>query len=283
MFLPDLAIRRPVFIIMQVAAIFVLGWIAYTRIPIDLMPDVQFPFMSVTTTYPGTGAKEIESDVTKKIEEGMSSISGLKNIYSTSAEGYSQVLLEFNLDVKIRDADMDVREQLSKIRSELPKDVDEPTIARFDVSATPVMIFALSSDMPLDKLRTLAEDKIKNRIEQTEDVAGVDLVGGWEREIKVELDSRKLEAYDLPIQQVSAALSLENLNVPGGRMDQEPREIVLRTTGEFQTVDQINQIIVGSRQGVPIYLRDIARVKDAFKDQREIAKLNGKPSVSFIV
>jgi HAE1 family hydrophobic/amphiphilic exporter-1 len=283
MFLPDLAIRRPVFIIMQVAAIFVLGWIAYTRIPIDLMPDVQFPFMSITTTYPGTGAKEIESDVTKKIEEGMSSISGLKNIYSTSAEGYSQVLLEFNLDVKIRDADMDVREQLSKIMSNLPKDADEPTIARFDVSATPVMIFALSSDMPLDKLRTLAEDKIKNRIEQTEDVAGVDLVGGWEREIKVELDSRKLEAYDLPIQQVSAALSLENLNVPGGRMDQEPREIVLRTTGEFQTVDQINQIIVGSRQGVPIYLRDIARVKDAFKDQREIAKLNGKPSVSFIV
>jgi HAE1 family hydrophobic/amphiphilic exporter-1 len=283
MFLPDLAIRRPVFIIMQVAAIFVLGWIAYTRIPIDLMPDVQFPFMSITTTFPGTGAKEIESDVTKKIEEGMSSISGLKNIYSTSAEGFSQVLLEFNLDVKIRDADMDVREQLTKIRSELPRDVDEPTIARFDVSATPVMIFALSSDMPLDKLRTLAEDKIKNRIEQTKDVAGVDLVGGWEREIKVELDRRKLEAYDLPIQQVISALSLENLNVPGGRMDQQPREIILRTTGEFQTVDQINRIMVGSRQGVPTYIRDIARVKDAFKDQREIAKLNGKPSVSFIV
>ncbi|MGB8656977.1 MAG: efflux RND transporter permease subunit [Candidatus Zixiibacteriota bacterium] len=283
MFLPDLAIRRPVFIIMQVAAIFVLGWIAYTRIPIDLMPDVQFPFMSVTTTYPGTGAKEIESDVTKKIEEGMSSVSGMKNIYSTSAEGFSQVLLEFNLDVKIRDADMDVREQLSKIRSELPKDVDEPTIARFDVSATPVMIFALSSDMPLDKLRTLAEDKIKDRIEQTADVAGVDLVGGWEREIKVELDSRRLKAYDLSVQQVIGALSSENLNVPGGRMDQEPREIVLRTTGEFQTVDQINRIMVGSRQGIPTYVRDIAQVKDAFKEQREIAKLNGKPSVSFIV
>ncbi|MCJ7577828.1 MAG: efflux RND transporter permease subunit [candidate division Zixibacteria bacterium] len=283
MFLPDLAIKRPVFILMQVAAILVLGWIAYTRIPIDLMPDVQFPFMSITTVYPGTGAKEIESDVTKKIEEGMSSISGLKNIYSTSAEGYSQVLLEFNLDVKIRDADMDVREQLSKIRSELPKDVDEPSIARFDISATPVMIFALSSDMALDKLRTLAEDKVKNRIEQTNDVAGVDLVGGWEREIKVELDSRKLEAYDLPIQQVISALSSENLNVPGGRMNQEPREIVLRTTGEFQTVDQINRIMVGSRQGVPTYVRDIARVKDAFKDLRKIAKLNGKPSVSFIV
>jgi HAE1 family hydrophobic/amphiphilic exporter-1 len=283
MFLPDLAIKRPVFILMQVAAIIVLGWIAYTRIPIDLMPDVQFPFMSITTTYPGAGAKEIESDVTKKIEEGMSSISGLKNIYSTSAEGFSQVLLEFNLDVKVRDADMDVREQMSKIRNEFPKDADEPTIARFDISATPVMIFALSSDMPLDKLRTLAEDKVKNRIEQTKDVAGVDLVGGLEREIKVELDSRKLEAYDLPVQQVIGALASENLNVPGGRMDQEPREIVLRTTGEFQTVDQINRIMVGSRQGVPTYVRDIARVKDAFKDLREIAKLNGKPSVSFIV
>ncbi len=283
MFLPDLSIKRPVFILMQVAAVMVLGWIAYTRIPVDLMPDVQFPFMSITTIYPGTGAKEMESDVSKKIEEGMSSISGMKNIYSTSAEGFSQVLLEFNLDVKIRDADMDVREQMSKIRNELPKESEEPTIERFDVSATPVMIFALSSDMPLDQLRTLAEDKVKNRIEQTEDVAGVDLVGGWEREIKVELDSRKLEAYDLPIQQVIGVLSLENLNVPGGRMDLEPREIILRTTGEFQTVDQINHIIVGNRQGVPIYLRDIAQVKDSFKEQREIAKLNGKPSVSFIV
>jgi len=283
MFLPDLSIKRPVFILMQVAAVIVLGWIAYTRIPVDLMPDVQFPFMSVTTIYPGAGAKEMESDVSKKIEEGMSSISGMKNIYSTSAEGYSQVLLEFNLDVKIRDADMDVREQMSKIRNELPQEAEEPTIERFDVSATPVMIFALSSDMPLDQLRTLAEDKVKNRIEQTEDVAGVDLVGGWEREIKVELNSRKLEAYDLPIQQVIGALSLENLNVPGGRMDLEPREIILRTTGEFTTVDQINHIIVGSKQGIPIYLRDVAQVKDGFKEQREIAKLNGQPSVSFIV
>jgi HAE1 family hydrophobic/amphiphilic exporter-1 len=283
MFLPDLSIKRPVFILMQVAAIIVLGWIAYTRIPIDLMPDVQFPFMSITTIYPGAGAKEIESDVAKKIEEGMSSISGLKNIYSTSAEGFSQVFLEFNLDVKIRDADMDVREQMSKIRNELPKDAEEPTIERFDVSATPVMIFALSSDMPLDKLRTLAEDKVKNRIEQTKDVAGVDLVGGLEREIKVELDCRKLEAYDLPIQQVIGALASENLNVPGGRMDQEPREIILRTTGEFQTSDQINDIVVSSRHGTPIYVRDIATVRDNFKEQREIAKLNGKPSVSFIV
>ena len=283
MFLPDLSIKRPVFILMQVAAVIVLGWIAYTRIPVDLMPDVQFPFMSITTIYPGTGAKEMESDVTKKIEEEMSSISGLKNIYSTSAEGYSQVLLEFNLDVKVRDADMDVREKMSKARSEIPQEAEEPTIERFDISATPVMIFALSSDMPLDQLRTLADDKVKNKIEQTEDVAGVDLVGGLEREIKVEMDSRKLEAYDLPIQQVINVLSSENLNVPGGRMDQEPREIILRTTGEFQTVDQINNIIVGNRQGVSIYLRDIAQVKDSFKEQREIAKLNGKPSVSFIV
>jgi HAE1 family hydrophobic/amphiphilic exporter-1 len=283
MFLPDLAIKRPVFILMQVAAIIVLGWIAYTRIPIDLMPNVEFPFISISTVYPGTGAKEMESDVTKKIEEGMSSISGLKNIYSTSAEGYSQVFLEFNLDVKVRDADADVREQMGKIRSELPQEAEEPTIERFDVSATPVMIFALSSHMPLDQLRTLAEDKIKNRIEQTKDVAGVELAGGLEREIQVKLDYRKLDAYDLPPQSVVGALASENLNVPGGRMDQQPREIILRTTGEFQSVGQIQNIIVGTRQGVPIFLRDVGSVIDGFKEQRELARLNGKPSVSFIV
>lgn len=121
MFLPDLSIQRPVFILMQVAAIMVLGFIAYTRIPIDLMPEVQFPFISITTIYPGAGAFEIENDVTKKIEEGTSSISGLKNIYSTSAEGVSQVFLEFHLDVNVREADLDAREQMSKIRNQLPR------------------------------------------------------------------------------------------------------------------------------------------------------------------
>jgi len=283
MILPDLSIRRPVFIVMQVLAVMVLGWISYTRIPIDLMPDVEFPFISITTIYPGAGAKEIENQVTEKLEEGMSSISGLKNIYSTSAEGFSQVFLEFHLDVDVREANQDVREQMYKIRRDLPSGVEEPTIVRFDVSATPVMIFAFSSDMPLDQLRNLAEDKVKNRIEQTEGVAGVELVGGWEREIKVELDCRKLEAYNIPIQRVTEVLASENLNVPGGRIDQEPREIILRTTGEFQTADQINDLIVVARQGVPIYIRHIARVKDSFKEQREIAKLNGRPSVSFIV
>jgi len=237
----------------------------------------------ITTIYPGAGAKEIESQVTKELEEGMSSISGLKNMYSTSAEGYSQVFLEFHLDVDVREADQDVREQMSTIRDQLPPGVEEPTIVRFDVAATPVMIFALSSDIPLDQLRSLAEDKVQNRIEQTKGVGGVELVGGREREIKVELDCRKLEAYDIPIQKVIGVLAAENLNVPGGRMDQEPREIILRTTGEFQTPDEINDIMVSSRQGIPIYVRDIARVKDGFKEQREITKLNGKPSVSFIV
>jgi HAE1 family hydrophobic/amphiphilic exporter-1 len=283
MFLPNLSIRRPVFIVMQVLAIVVLGWISYTRIPIDLMPDVQFPYISITTLYPGAGAKEIESQVTEKLEEGMSSISGLKNIYSTSAEGYSQVFLEFHLDVPVRDADQDVREQMSTVRAQLPEGVEEPTIVRFDVSATPVMIFGMSSNLPLDQLRDLAEDKVKDRIEQTSGVAGVELVGGWEREIKVELDVRKLQAYDIPVESVIRTLASENLNVPGGRVDQEPREIILRTVGEFQTPQEIEGIMVASRGGVPIYVRDLATVVDSSKEMREIAKLNRKPSVSFII
>ncbi|MCJ7497399.1 MAG: efflux RND transporter permease subunit, partial [candidate division Zixibacteria bacterium] len=185
MFLPNLAIRRPVFIVMQVLAVLVLGIVSYNRMGIDLMPNVDFPFLSITTVYSGAGAQEIENQVTKPIEEAVSAINGLKNIYSTTAEGFSQVLLEFELEVKVRDADSDVRAKLSQIRSELPKDIDEPVIARFDVSATPVMIFSLASDLPLDELRTLADDKIKNRIQQTKQVAQVDLVGGLEREIKV--------------------------------------------------------------------------------------------------
>ncbi len=283
MFLPNLAIRRPVFIIMQVLAVLVLGIVSYNRMGIDLMPNVNFPYLSITTVYPGAGAQEIENQVTKPIEEAVSAINGLKNIYSTTAEGFSQVLLEFELEVKVRDADSDVRAKLSQIRSELPKDIDEPVIARFDVSATPVMIFSLASDLPLDELRTLADDKIKNRIQQTKQVAQVDLVGGLEREIKVEVDRKKLEAYHLSVEQVIGSLSQENLNVPGGRVEIEPQEFVLRTTGEFQEVSDIDRIPVASYEGSPVHLKDVAEVRDSFKELREISKLNGRSSVSFIV
>ncbi|MCJ7508553.1 MAG: efflux RND transporter permease subunit, partial [candidate division Zixibacteria bacterium] len=283
MFLPNLSIRRPVFIVMQVLAVLVLGIVSYTRIGIDLLPNVEFPYISITTVYPGAGAQEIENQVTKPIEEAMSAINGLKNIYSTSAEGFSQVLLEFELEKKVRDADSDVRSKLSQIRSELPEDIDEPVIARFDVSATPVMIFSLASNLPLGELRTLAEDKVKNQIQQTEEVAEAKLVGGLEREIKVEVDRKKLQAYNLSVEQVIGSLARENLNVPGGRVEIQPQEFVLRLTGEFQEVSEIGKMPVANYRGTPVYLRDVATVKDDFKELREIARLNGKPSVSFIV
>jgi len=283
MFLPNLSIRRPVFIVMQVLAILVLGVVSYSRIGIDLMPDVEFPYISITAVYPGVGAQEIENQVTKPIEESMSAINRLKNIYSTSAEGYSQILLEFEIGVKVRDADADVRQKLAEIRARLPRDMDEPVIARFDVTATPIMIFSLASNLPLDELRVLADDKVKNRIQQVEGVAQVDLVGGLEREIKVEVDKNKLEAYNLSVDQVIGSLSRENLNIPGGRVEIQPQEFVLRTTGEFQEVSDIGKIPVANYQGTPVHLKDVASVKDSFKELREIAQLNGRPSVSFIV
>ncbi|MCJ7459548.1 MAG: efflux RND transporter permease subunit [candidate division Zixibacteria bacterium] len=283
MFLPNLSIRRPVFIVMQVLAVLVLGVVSYSRIGIDLMPDVEFPYISITAVYPGVGAQEIENQVTKPIEEAMSAINRLKNIYSTSAEGFSQILLEFDIGVKVRDADSDVRQKLSEIRSKLPQDMDEPTIARFDVTATPIMIFSLASNLPLDELRVLADDKVKNRIQQTEEVAQVDLIGGLEREIKVEVDKNKLKAYNLSVDQVIGSLSRENLNIPGGRVEIQPQEFVLRTTGEFQEVSDIGKIPVANYQGTPVHLKDVASVKDSFKELREIAQLNSRPSVSFIV
>jgi HAE1 family hydrophobic/amphiphilic exporter-1 len=283
MFLPNLSIRRPVFIVLQVLAVLVLGVLSYNRIGIDIMPEVEFPYISITTAYPGAGAQEIENQVTKPIEEAVSAINGLKNIYSTTAEGFSQVLLEFKLEVKVRDAETDVREKLSEIRSEFPRDMEDPTIARFDVTATPVMIFSLASDLPLDELRILAEDKVKNRIQQTEEVAEVTLIGGLEREIKVEVDRKKLQAYNLSVEQIIGSLAGENLNVPGGRVEIEPQEFVLRITGEFQEVSEIGKIPVANHQGTPIYLKDVAEVKDDFKELREIAQLNSRPSVSFIV
>jgi HAE1 family hydrophobic/amphiphilic exporter-1 len=283
MFLPNLAIRRPVFIVMQVLAVLILGILSYTRIGIDLMPDVQFPFLGVSTIYPGASAQEMENLVTKPLEEALSSVNGLKNIYSTSGEGFSFVSLEYELDTKIRDADADARQKISEVRSKLPDDAEEPTVLRFDPASSPIMVFVLSGNLPLDSLRELADKKVKTKMEQVKGVASVDLAGGLEREVWVELDYNKLASLKISPQQIINSLALENLNVPGGRINQSKREITLRTVGEFKNIEEIKKVVVTNREGIPIYLNDIATVRDTLKEQTRIAKLNGKPSVSFIV
>jgi multidrug efflux pump subunit AcrB len=283
MYLPNLAIRRPILILMQVAAVLVLGFLSYSRLPVDLMPDISFPYLGVTTIYRGAGAEEIESQVTKKIEDKLSSLAGLKNMTSISAEGYSMVFLEFTLETKTADAENDVRQKLAAITGDLPNDVDQPMISRFDIRAIPVMTMSVASGRNLAELRTYAEKQIKPRLENIPGVAEIEVIGGEEEEIQVWLDRSAMAAYVIPPQMVVAALAGDNLNLPAGTIKTDLKNLNLRVTGEYKSVDEIAHTVVANRGGANIYLSDIAKVVDTVKEPTQIARLNGQPCVSMVV
>jgi len=284
--LADISIKQPVFITMVISAIVVVGLVSYSLLAVDLLPDISLPIVAVTTVYPGAGPEEVEALVTKPIEEVVSPLSGVESVRSTSSEGVSVVIVEFKLETDPRQAATDVRDKISSIRNTLPRDVIEPVIDKFDPSAAPIISFgviAKNEGLSLENLRSIVEDKIKPTIERLGGVASVEIIGGLEHEIHVDVDLDKLQSRNLSILQVVQALRAENLNLPGGRLSEGQHELLLRTQGEFKRVEDISKIIVASPGGVPIYLNEIARVSDAFKEQRAISRLNGRDCVIFSV
>jgi HAE1 family hydrophobic/amphiphilic exporter-1 len=282
--LADFAIRRPVFITMQVVAVLVLGIVSFGRLGVDIMPDVDFPFVVVTVAWPGASAGEVESDVTDKIEDRVSAISGLQNIYSYSYEGYSFVILEFELESDPREAEADVRTEVEKALPDLPDDVEKPVVARVDWGSDPVITFSVGGEATPEELRTLADDVIKPQIEKISGVAEVAVKGGLEREVQVELDPAALAGYGISLDEVTGALAAANLEVPAGPMQAGPREEKLRVAGKFGSQKDIENTVVAWKDGDPIFLRDVAFVDvNGYKEIKTIPKLNGKDAVTVSV
>ena len=249
MWISDTAIKRPVFATMVIMSFMVLGVVSMTRLGIDLFPEVNFPFVNVTIVYPGAGPEEVETLVTRPIEDAVAGINGVKKVVSNSTEGIAQVGVELRLEVDPQAATAEVRETVAAIRGKLPQEIEDPTIQRFDVAALPIMVFAVGSSQPSDVTRRQVEDDLKPLIEQIDGVAAVEVNGGEVREIQVNLDPRRLEALSLPLSEVAAKLAAENLDVPGGQVKREGRSISLRTKGEFQTIDEIRNVILRSTAG----------------------------------
>jgi len=283
MYISDLSIKRPVFATMVICALMVMGIISIFFIGVELTPEVNPPFVTVTTVYPGAGPEEIETLVTKPIEEAVSSVNGVKKISSNSTEGRSVVNIEFEFEVPIKLAAIEVREKVYIAKNKLPKDVEEPIVQRIDPAVRPILWFGLSADRPADEIRRIAEDDIKPALEQVEGVAEVNVVGGLEREIQVNLDMSRLIAYNIPIGRIINLIREENMNVPAGRIDQDREEVMVRTKGEFTNVNQMNNLVVMVNNGIPVYLKDLAEVKDGFKDVRTISRIDGVNSVTFSV
>ncbi len=278
--LADVAIRRPVFTIMMIAALVVLGLTSYFEMNTDLFPEIDFPFVVVQVFYPGASAEAVETEVAKKIEDAIGPVKGVKHITSISQEGYALVFAEFMLEINGKDAAQDVREKVAQIRDDLPDDIKEPIIATYDPSSEPILSLTVSGERPLRDITDIVKEDIQKRLESVPGVGNVELVGGFEREINVFLDIDKLESYEIPVTEVQQKIQAANLEIPGGRVTEKNREYLVRTMGKLTSVKQFDDIVIDNPHGHPVYLKDIAKVIDGIQEQRSLARVNGHEAIT---
>ncbi len=279
----EFAVKRPVSVTIIILALIGLGIYFGGQVNVELFPKLDIPMVSVTTLYPGAGPEEVEEQVTRPLEESLGTVGNLKKISSTSQENISTVILEFEYGTNMTETVADVREKIDEAKMRLPEDAKPPVVTKADPSASPVMRLTFAGTMDLRSMRTIADNDIKKDLEKIQGVAIVTVVGGYEREILVAVDPVKLKKYSLTPRDILEAIQLENVNVPGGRITTKNLEFQIRTVGQFKTTDEIKGIYVGKSGDRKLYLRDIAEVKDTYKEPRSISRVNGVPCVSFQV
>jgi len=277
--LAEICIRRPVFATMLIVALVVLGVNSYSQLGVDLFPKIEFPTITVTTTLRGAAPEEVETEVTQRIEEAVNTLSGIDDLRSVSAEGVSQVFITFVLEKNADVAAQETRDRVAAVMRDLPRDVDPPVVEKMQTDAMPVLSIAVSGKRDLREITKVVEDGIKENIESLPGVGQVRMIGGRRRQIQVWLDPAKLAAYNLNVQQVRAALAAQNVEIPGGRVDQGNRELVLRTEGRMRRPQDFGRIVVAAAGGSPVRISDVGRVEDGVEEPRTLARLDGQAAV----
>ncbi len=283
MSLVDICVRRPVFATMLIVSLVVLGLASYRDLGLDIFPKVDLPTVTITTRLAGASPEEIESQITKKIEEAINTVSGLDELRSVTIEGQSQVFATFVLERDIAEAANDVREKVSAIVSEFPPGTEAPIIEKFDPDATPIMALVVSGKRSQREITEIADKRIKRALEAVKDIGAITLVGDRKREVQVVVDPFRLQAYGLSIQQVKSALQQQNVEIPGGRLTAERRESGVRTLGRIEQLEDFNDLIVAERSRGPVRIRDIGRAVDGEEEPRTLSRLNGETAVSLLV
>ncbi|MEP7381632.1 MAG: efflux RND transporter permease subunit, partial [Gemmatimonadota bacterium] len=289
MFLSDVSIKRPVFATMMMVALVVFGIVALQRLAVDEYPDITYPIVMAQTSYPGASPEVMERDVSRPIEEALNTVSGIREITSTSSEGNSNVRLMMQLGSDISEAQQEVIAKIARVRRQLPPDVDDPIVIRFDPNDRPIMSVAMQSDeRPIRELTDLAEQTIKPRFESVPGVGGVNVNGGSTRQIRVQLNAEALVAYGISPAQVSQALARENQETPAGRIFRGETERMVRVTGRIRDPMAFMDVVVTVRNRVPVRVRDVATVIDGFADRRSASFIidstgQGIPTVSLDV
>ena len=280
MTLADVSVRRPVFAFMMSAALITMGWFSYRQLGLDLMPKTDYPVVIVNVSLPGASAEEIETQITKPIEEVVNSINGVDELRANSDQGSSRVSITFVLERDIETAVQDVRDKVATVVARFPRDTRPPVIQKIDPDAAPVLTLVVSGDRSPQEITQIADKKIKQALETVKDVGEVMFNGARQREIQMLLSADRLNAYGLTVDQVRSAVQRQNVEVPGGNFTTGPAEIALRTMGRISQVDDFNRIILSYRDGAVVRFADVGRVLDTVEEPRGIARLDGRPAIT---
>jgi hydrophobic/amphiphilic exporter-1 (mainly G- bacteria), HAE1 family len=281
--LADVSIRRPVFAFMMSAAIVVLGLASYSQLGLDLMPKTDSPMVVVRTSLPGASSEEIETQITKPIEEAVNTIAGIDELRSSSQQGSSMVMITFVLEREIEAAVQDVRDKVATITNRFPLDTLPPVVQKMDPDANPILTIAVSGNRSQKEISQIVDKKIKQVLETVENVGEVSFTGDRHREIQLLLDENRMNAYGLTVDQVRNAVQRQNVEIPGGSFITKHEEIALRTMGRIQDVEDFNKIIIAYSGGAVITFKDIGRVLDTVEEPRSVARLDGREAVSLMI
>jgi len=277
------AVRRPITTIMIFVALLVMGVYSLNKLPVDFYPDIDFPAISVITTYAGASAADIETNVTRTIEDNLNSVGNLKNISSTSRDNMSIVVCEFEWGTNLDEASNEMRDAISFAEQFLPEEVDKPALFKFSSSAMPVLFYGVTAVESFPAIAKILDEKIVNPLNRIDGVGSVGLMGAPGREIQVDIDPRKMESYNLTVEMIAGVLNSENLNLPAGNIEMGLMDYPLRVKGEFPSSDVLDDIVLASFNGQTIYLKDVATIKDTLRDVALDERLNGKTGMRIII
>lgn len=277
------SVKRPVTTILIFVALIVIGIYSLMKLPVDLYPEIELPFVTVMTTYPGASASDIESNVTRPLEDALNSVSNLKELTSTSSDGISVIFLNFEYGSNLDEAMNDIRSNLNFVTNFLPEDAEDPTIIKFNSSMMPIVFYAVTAKESYAGLEKILDEKIVNPLNRIEGVGNVALAGVPGRRIYIDVDPRKMEAYNLTVEQIGNILRAENLNMPAGFIEMGQTDYPLRIQGEFPESDLLRNIVISNFKGNAIYLKDIAEVRDTIRESKLDTKINGERGMGLYV
>lgn len=279
----EVSISRPVFASMIVLALVVFGITSYSTMGINLFPDVDFPIVTVSVVYEGADPETVETEVTDVVEEAINTIAGIKTLRSESTEGLARIFVEFELEEDIDVVSQDVRDKVSRVRADLPLEIEAPVIEKFDPDASPILALVLSGSDSVRRLSDYAENVVKRRLEGIPGVGSIRLVGQREREVRIWLRTDALQAHSLTAKDVIDTLRQENIEPPGGRVETGAREMIVKTKGKIEQVADFEKLVIANREGTPIRLGDVAWVEDGLEEFRSLSRLNEERAISLLI